>query len=61
VLPDHPTPVEKKTHSEAPVPFAVLSSEDRNAGSGGYNEGAAARSGWFIADASRLFDDVFLA
>lgn len=61
VLPDHPTPVEKKTHTEAPVPFAVLDSHDRNGGSGGYNETSAKQSGWSIADASRLFDDVFLA
>lgn len=29
VLPDHPTPIVKKTHTREPVPFAIYSSSDR--------------------------------
>ena len=61
LLPDHPTPVERKIHTEDPIPFAILDSKDRGGGTGGYNETAARNSGWVIEDASKFFDEVFFA
>ncbi len=41
LLPDHPTPVERKTHTSEPVPYLLVDS--RSAGSGGtYTEAATA-------------------
>ncbi|TNF50020.1 cofactor-independent phosphoglycerate mutase [bacterium] len=49
VMPDHATPLEIKTHSGDPVPFAALDSEHKGAGSGGpYSEKTARSSGLVI-------------
>lgn len=48
VLPDHPTPVALKTHTDKPVPFALLGSEGEFAGgrrAASYSEAEAAGSG----------------
>jgi len=38
VMPDHATPLELRTHSAEPVPFAILDSEVRNSREGGFSE-----------------------
>lgn len=49
VMPDHATPLEIKTHSAEPVPFAALDSEYGGSGSGGtYCEKTARSSGLLI-------------
>lgn len=49
VMPDHATPLEIKTHSGDPVPFAALDSESGTAGSGvEYTENSAAGTGLMI-------------
>lgn len=46
VLPDHATPLEIKTHSDEPVPFAAIDTSLTGTGSGlTYSEGNAARTG----------------
>ncbi len=46
VLPDHATPLEIKTHSDEPVPFAALDTSSKAAGSGlAYSESNAALTG----------------
>lgn len=49
VTPDHPTPVEKRTHTSDPVPFILFDSRDRQ-GSGvtGYSEKQAASTGFTL-------------
>ena len=51
-LTDHPTPVELKTHTSDPVPFAVCTSADLNPGSGGvkFSEEGAGATGVLIED-----------
>lgn len=49
VLPDHPTPVEKKTHTADPVPYLLFDSRRASAsGVSGYTEAEARRCGSII-------------
>ena len=55
VMPDHATPLEIKTHSGDPVPFAALDSEAGSAGSGlAYSEKDAASTGLVIEHGHEL-------
>ncbi|OGP94352.1 MAG: cofactor-independent phosphoglycerate mutase [Deltaproteobacteria bacterium RBG_16_54_18] len=57
ILPDHPTPIEIKTHAEDPVPFVLYDSADKRAsGAGGFDEAAAAKSGVVVAEGHRLIE-----
>lgn len=45
VLPDHPTPVAKKTHTSDPVPYILYDSrENKESGAEGYTESEAAKA-----------------
>lgn len=59
VLPDHPTPIVKKTHTAEPVPFVILRSEDEKteprAGIS-FDESSASQSGLFIQKGYELMD-----
>lgn len=49
VLPDHPTPIAKKTHTGDPVPFVIFDSRKAGTTTGQkFNEKAAGQSGTFI-------------
>lgn len=58
VLPDHPTPLVKRTHTSEPVPFAILGSKDEKnpVGELTFDEDSAARSGIFIQNGYQLID-----
>ena len=59
LMPDHATPVAIKTHSDDPVPFAVLSSADLKRGnqkSVQYNEPSAKSTGIVVAEAWRIME-----
>ncbi len=58
VLPDHATPLSKKTHTSEPVPFAVYPSpgEGFEASTGGFCETAAERSPHYIDKGHALMD-----
>ncbi len=58
VLSDHPTPIELKTHSADPSPFAVLSSVDgENSGKGGpYDESFAHDTGIVVSPGHLLMN-----
>jgi 2,3-bisphosphoglycerate-independent phosphoglycerate mutase len=59
VLPDHRTPIVKKTHTSEPVPFACCSSKNLREGSQPcieFNEVSAEKSGLFVDQGSRLMD-----
>ena len=59
VLPDHRTPIAKKTHTAEPVPFAYCTSRDVSEGSQTpmqFNELTAEKSGLFVDQGSRLMD-----
>ena len=53
VITDHPTPVELKTHTSDPVPFAI-SSKGEDASGGVFTEAAAKETGLVIDDPDRL-------
>jgi 2,3-bisphosphoglycerate-independent phosphoglycerate mutase len=48
VTPDHPTPVGKRTHTMAPVPFAMCGKGIEHNGLDGYNESSAAKVGVYF-------------
>jgi 2,3-bisphosphoglycerate-independent phosphoglycerate mutase len=50
VLPDHPTPLSLRTHTNDAVPFAVCASSGlrENPGCSGYDEAEAAKSGVYV-------------
>jgi 2,3-bisphosphoglycerate-independent phosphoglycerate mutase len=54
VLPDHATPIEVRTHTAEPVPFAVRYTDDLQGGSGAFHESAAAGSRLFIEKGMEL-------
>jgi 2,3-bisphosphoglycerate-independent phosphoglycerate mutase len=59
VLPDHRTPIVRKTHTAEPVPFAFLSSKDANKSprnDAAFNELAAQESGLFVEQGCSLMD-----
>lgn len=53
LLPDHPTPLELRTHAAEPVPFVVSPSAGPHAPS--FCERAAASTGLFVAEGHRLW------
>lgn len=55
VLPDHPTPVEIRTHSMEPVPFFIYDSREEKAGKTPFTEKTAESAGFYISDGSTLF------
>jgi len=65
VLPDHPTPIAKKTHTRDPVPFVIYSSNDRVKGQGSreqwaggkaFTEADAKASGLLMEEGHRLIE-----
>lgn len=56
VLPDHPTPIEKMTHTAEPVPFILYDSTcPGTSGRSGYSERNAREAGLFYASGGGLF------
>jgi 2,3-bisphosphoglycerate-independent phosphoglycerate mutase len=57
-LPDHPTPVEIRTHSNEPVPFLIYPTPDVNDSSyinpSGYSEDEADKTGYVVAKGTEL-------
>ena len=58
VLPDHPTPIEIRTHSMEPVPFFLYDSRKDSVGVDSFTEAAAAQTGLYIPDGFTLLDRV---
>ncbi|HYA87131.1 MAG TPA: phosphoglycerate mutase, partial [Nitrospirota bacterium] len=60
-LPDHPTPVELRTHSNEPVPFVIYdNTRERTGEAVTYDEGIAARSDALIFKEGYTLMDYFL-
>lgn len=55
VLPDHPTPIEIRTHSHEPVPFFLYDSKAKKNGMKQFSEKNAEAMHNYIADGSTLF------
>ena len=58
VLPDHPTPIEIRTHSMEPVPFFLYDSRKDETGVATYSETTAAETGLYVADGFTLLERV---
>ena len=58
ILPDHPTPVRRMTHTGAPVPFILYGSQGEFAGTGAadYSERAAAAGGLHVPHGHQLME-----
>ncbi|MBE6606015.1 MAG: cofactor-independent phosphoglycerate mutase [Ruminococcaceae bacterium] len=56
VLPDHPTPICKRTHTMEPVPFFIYSSDKESNGIDMYSEKNCLDTGLYIADGYKLLD-----
>jgi len=54
LMPDHATPIETKTHSGDPVPFAIYDSDISNGSGGDYDETSAAATGIHIENGHEL-------
>ena len=49
-LPDHPTPIEVRTHTAEPIPFVLWGPGLQNTGAHAFSEAEAKRTGIFIKD-----------
>ena len=58
VLPDHPTPIEIRTHSMEPVPFFLYDSRKDARGVATFTEATAAETGLYIPDGFTLLERV---
>ena len=58
VLPDHPTPVELRTHSSEPVPFFIYDSRKPEDGVSSFTEETCRSKNRFIPDGSQLLSFV---
>ena len=53
-MPDHPTPIARKTHTAEPVPFVICSSSDQGRTGFAFSEKEAVRAGLFIEEGHTL-------
>jgi len=56
VLPDHPTPIRLRTHSDKPVPLALAGNGIAGHAAGPYSEANARKTGFFIEQGCELMD-----
>ena len=54
VIPDHPTPVARRTHTADPVPFLIWGKGIAPGTVGGFGETKAKESGWLVEDAHEI-------
>jgi 2,3-bisphosphoglycerate-independent phosphoglycerate mutase len=54
IMPDHPTPLDIKTHTSDPVPFMIYDSGKEESGQDIFCEESARATGMFIADSREL-------
>ena len=56
VLPDHPTPLDCRTHVDEPVPFVLYQPGGESNGAGAYDEENARKTGKHLEEGWRLMD-----
>ena len=59
ILPDHPTPIIKKTHTSDPVPFLIYNSRDWGAEGTGSGTRTATREGEGTQNSSNIYDEFY--
>ncbi len=60
VLPDHPTPLELRTHSPEPVPFFIYDPADEKSGVAAFTEETCRATGFHIPDGSTLLEHMIV-
>ena len=56
ILPDHPTPIELRTHTIDPVPFMIYDSKTKACGVDTFDEDTASDKKYYLADGFRLME-----
>ena len=56
VLPDHPTPICKRTHTIDPVPFFIYSSQVEKEGCADFDEFGAKATGYYVPNGYTLME-----
>lgn len=56
ILPDHPTPVCKRTHTREAVPYLLYESDLKRSGQSSYNEKTGRKSGIYLKEGYHLID-----
>lgn len=56
IMPDHPTPLNTKTHSSAPVPYMIFDSSNPKKGVESFTEEACEQSGIFVEHGPEIMD-----
>lgn len=56
LLPDHPTPISLRTHTDEPVPFMIYNSKYPKSGRRTFDEAAAAATGFHIEEGHKLME-----
>jgi 2,3-bisphosphoglycerate-independent phosphoglycerate mutase len=56
VLPDHPTPIELRTHTSNPVPFFIYDCQKSENGVSQFCEENATATGYYVKDGYRLME-----
>ncbi len=56
IMPDHPTPLETKTHASDPVPFVLYDSRKAENGVDGFTEKTATATGLFVEHGPSIMD-----
>ncbi len=56
IMPDHPTPLDIKTHSREPVPYLIYDSNKKYSGADTFTEETAKNSGIFIEHGPSIMD-----
>jgi len=59
ILPDHPTPICIRTHSDEPVPYILYDSTQKQNHTWSYNEKEAQASQNYIAEGHKIIDKLF--
>ena len=59
ILPDHPTPIRVRTHTNKEVPYMLYDSTDEQNKTWNYNEQEGAASGNYVAEGHKLIDKLF--
>jgi len=56
IMPDHPTPIEVRTHTDDPVPFIISGAGVKSNGAGGFTEAEAKRTGLFLEKGYKIME-----
>ena len=56
IMPDHPTPLEIKTHSSAPVPFMIYDSENPKTGAESFTEKACEEKNNYVQNGPQIME-----